>query len=135
MLTDAGALIALLDASDPNHARCVAAGREIRGGPMATTRPCFTEAMYLLGAVGGFRFQEILWNLRSTAGLVVLDIAPAGIDRMAELMAKYRDAPMDLADASLVAVAEGRGDRRPLTLDGHFRIHRLGDGSAFQLIP
>ena len=135
MLTDTGPLIALLDKADSSHARCVAAGQQLRAGPMETTWPCFTEAMYLLGAVGGFRYQEQLWRLRSTGHLVLLDIAPSGIDLMAELMAKYEDTPMDLADASLVAVAETRSDRRLFTLDGHFRIYRFADGSAFQLIP
>jgi predicted nucleic acid-binding protein len=97
--------------------------------------PCFTEAMYLLGTVGGYRYQEKVWSLRSTGRLVLLDLTPAQVDRMADLMRKYRDTPMDLADASLVATAESRSDRRLFTLDGDFRIYRLGDGSAFELIP
>jgi len=42
---------------------------------------------------------------------------------------------MDLADASLVAVAESRGFRRLFTIDGHFRIYRLADGSVVEVIP
>ena len=52
------ALVALLDASDPSHLRCIRAGRTLAAGPLETTWPCFTEAMYLLGSVGGYRYQE-----------------------------------------------------------------------------
>ena len=49
---------------------------------------------------------------------------------MAELMSKYHDIPMDLADASLVAVVESRNFRTLFTLDSDFFIYRLRDGSA-----
>jgi predicted nucleic acid-binding protein len=54
---------------------------------------------------------------------------------MAVLMHKYRDRPMDLADASLVATAERRGIRRIFTLDSDFHIYRLADGSALACLP
>jgi len=59
-LTDAGALVALLDADDPYHAACVAAAQRLPAGPLLTTWVCFTEAMYLLGTVGGYRYQAAL---------------------------------------------------------------------------
>ena len=54
--------------------------------------------------------------------------------RMAELMGKYRDKPMDLADASLVAAAEHLSLRRVFTIDRDFYIYRLADGSALELV-
>lgn len=50
-------------------------------------------------------------------------------------MEKYRDTPMDLADASLVAVAESRSLPRVFTLDRHFRIYRLANGSVLDVVP
>ncbi len=50
-------------------------------------------------------------------------------------MAKYRDLPMDLADASLVALAEETGLTRIFTLDEHFRLHRLLGRKRFVVIP
>ena len=50
-------------------------------------------------------------------------------------MHKYRDQPMDLADASLVATAAHLRTRRIFTLDGDFRFYRLSDGSAFEIVP
>jgi uncharacterized protein len=54
---------------------------------------------------------------------------------MAILMAQYRDTPMDLADASLVVVAEIRNLNRVFTTDSDFYVYRLADGSALDVIP
>ncbi len=62
------------------------------------------------------------------------DLTPAEADRMAALMQQYRDTPMDLADASLVAVAESRTLRRVFTTDSDFYVYRLADGSALEVI-
>lgn len=50
-------------------------------------------------------------------------------------MDKYRDQPMDLADASLVAAVEHLGLRRVFTIDRDFHVYRLADGSALELVP
>jgi uncharacterized protein len=42
---------------------------------------------------------------------------------------------MDLADASLVVVAEIRGLRVVFTTDSDFHIYRLADGSALEVVP
>ena len=134
MLTDTGPLVALLDADDSYHAACVAALGRLPSEPLETTWPCFTEAMYLLGEVGGYRYQEALWNLRSTGRLQLYDPTPAETDRMAVLMLQYQDTPMDLADASLVAIAEGHNLRRVFTVDSHFYIYRLADSSVLEVV-
>ena len=53
---------------------------------------------------------------------------------MDALMAQYANVPMDLADASLVALAESRGIRRLFTIDSDFYIYRLTDGSVLDVI-
>ena len=55
--------------------------------------------------------------------------------RVAELMEQYRDTPMDLADASLIAVAESRSLRLAFTVDRQFYIYRLNDGAALDVVP
>lgn len=134
ILTDTGPLVALLDADDPHHAACVAAAQRLPSGPLWTTWPCFTEAMYLLGEVGGYAYQAALWNLRTTGRVVLLDLTREETDRMAALMEKYKDTPMDLADASLVAVAESRSLRRVFSIDSDFFIYRLADGAALEVV-
>jgi uncharacterized protein len=91
--------------------------------------------MYLLGAVGGYRYQAALWQLRAAGRLMFHDLTVAEADRMAVLMENYRDTPMDLADASLVVVAESRALRRVFTTDSDFHVYRLADRSALEVVP
>lgn len=135
ILTDTGPLLALLDRDDSHHATCVAAARRLPTGPLATTWPCFTEAMYLLGEVGGYHYQQALWKLRASEKLILLDLTPAEIDFMADLMDKYSSTPMDLADASLVAIMDNRRIQPLFTLDSDFYIYRLRNGSSLILVP
>jgi uncharacterized protein len=133
--TDTGPLVALINRNDPNHVLCTTTAKQLPAGPLVTTWPCFTEAMYLVFRAGGFPAQAALWRLRTTGRLLLHDLSVAEVDRMVELMEKYRDRPMDLADASLVVVAEHLRIRRLFTLDNDFHIYRLADGSALDLVP
>jgi predicted nucleic acid-binding protein len=54
---------------------------------------------------------------------------------MHKLMEKCADNPMDLADASLVVLAENLNETLLFTLDSHFRAYRLRDWRAFRLTP
>lgn len=117
---------------DHHHKACLALATSLPAVPLLTTWPCYTEAMYLLGETGGYRFQERLWQLRTTGRLQLLELTATETDRMAVLMSQYWNVPMDLADASLVAAAESRGIRRLFTVDSDFYIYRLVDGSVLE---
>jgi predicted nucleic acid-binding protein len=134
-LTDTGPLVALVNRKDPNHAVCVAAAKGLPAGPLITTWPSFTEAMYLLYRAGGYAGQSALWQLRTGGRLALHDLSADEVDRMAVLMHKYQDTPMDLADASLVAAAERLRAKRIFSLDSDFRIYRLADGSILEIVP
>jgi uncharacterized protein len=134
-LTDAGPLLALLDRRDAYHLRCVSAMTAFPKVPLLTTTPCFGEAMYMLGREGGYAYQAALWKMRTNGTLRLHELTPAELDRSAVLMHKYRNVPMDFADASLVAIAETRSLRRVFTLDQDFWIYRMEDGSAFDAFP
>lgn len=132
-LTDAGPLVALIDADEPDHEVCrlVLAGLRL---PLLTTWPAFTEAMYLLSRAGGPVGQKALWKLVLSDRLDIADLARPALERSCRLMKKYANVPMDLADATLVALAEERGDRRVFTLDSDFRVYRHGR-QRFELVP
>jgi predicted nucleic acid-binding protein len=134
MLTDAGPLIALIDASEPDHERCKALLAHIQL-PLLTTWPAFTEAMYLLGRAGGWRGQEALWRLVLRDDLVVASASADSNHRAARLMERYADRPMDLADATLVALAEERKVTRIFTLDTDFHVYRINGRQRFEVIP
>lgn len=132
ILTDAGPLVALIDRGEPDHLRCQEALARLHG-PLLTTWPAFTEAMDLLGEAGGWTAQEALWRVLRRGDLVVE--MPQQLERVATLMSKDRSLPMDLADASLVALAEERGLTTVFTLDRDFRVYRLPRGKAFTILP
>ena len=133
-LVDAGPLIAIIDADEPDHQKCMATLDYITV-PFVTTWPAFTEAMYLLGRAGGIRAQQALWALVRTNRLVIADLSSSAVDRSARLMEQYADVPMDLADATLVALAEERSDRRIFTLDQDFQVYRFRGRQRFEAIP
>src|SRR4051812_42566304 len=93
--------------------------------PLQTTLPVLTEAMYFLGRRFGWKSQQSLFKLIDSDRLVILHLGTAELSRIEELMAKYADLPMDFADGSLVAIAEGRSLEKVFTLDKHFQVYRL----------
>jgi predicted nucleic acid-binding protein len=132
VLVDAGPMVAILDQSDPHHTASVAALKTLRD-PLVTVWPAFTEAMYLLGA--SWRGQKALWSRLETGALTLAPLDEGDAPRMRELMEKYRDLPMDLADAALVRVAEREDLTRIFTLDRrHFSVYRPGRRRRFSIL-
>jgi len=101
---------------------------------LVTVWPAVTEAMYLLR--GSWQAQRALWEMieRGVLNLAPLDEGDA--HRMRRLMEKYRDLPMDLADAALVRLAERGNFRRIFTLDRRdFALYRPTGGGKFIVLP
>ncbi|MBX7103606.1 MAG: PIN domain-containing protein [Gemmataceae bacterium] len=134
-LIDAGPLIALCDARSPAHARCVGAIAGIAVGSLATSLACVTEAHYMLQKLAGFPGQDALNTLIRVGIVRVIDLLPDEYDRVGELMAQYRDLPMDFADATIVALAERLRTASIVSLDKHFRIYRPKHCPAFIVTP
>lgn len=135
ILADTGPLIALIDKGQRDiHVRCVQTYKTLTGS-LITTWPCFTEAMYFLSELRGWQAQAILWEFIDRKALFLHVTSEAECQRMKVLMEKYRDMPMDLADASLVAVAECQKIKQIFTLDSDFYAYRLYDRDAFDVIP
>lgn len=133
ILVDAGPLVALIHKDDRHHLRCSKTFKTLRE-PLATVWPAFVEAMYLLGF--SWQAQDALWELVERKVLTFLPLDEADAPRMRELMRKYQDLPMDLADAALVAVAERERLTTVFTLDQRdFSIYRPARLGAFQILP
>ena len=81
--------------------------------PLGTVWPAIAEAMHLLSF--SWRAQDALWEMIQSGAVQILLLGIDDIPRMRELMHKYRDLPMDLADAGLVRVAERERLRRIFT--------------------
>lgn len=131
-LVDTGPLVAILDRDDPDHVRCAQAFRQIRP-PLLTTWPVMTEAMYLVAF--SRRAQDGLLEMIQRGAVAIVPLTGQDVPRFRVLMDKYRDTPMDFADATLVRVAERDGIANVLTLDKDFGVYRVGRGRTFSTKP
>lgn len=91
--------------------------------------------MHLLGRYGGWLAQQELWSYVDDQILLLHLNGVNDQVRMAALMEQYRDIPMDLADASLVATAETLNHRQIFTLDRDFHIYRFRGNQPFEVVP
>jgi uncharacterized protein len=133
ILIDTGPLVALFDASDNYHRTCLDILREI-DRPLLTVWPVLTEAFYLLNF--SWKAQDNLWEFLERGGMEIVNPERSSIGRCRALMSKYRDLPMDLADAALVAAGESRKIRSIFTLDHKdFSVYRPSHVKCFELIP
>ena len=132
-LTDTGPLFALVDPKGQPEpfARCSAAQITLPV-PLVTTWPCLSEAMYLAGQRAGWQMQRLVAEMVSIGALRLHMPSEAETTRILQLMETYRDRPMDLADASLVALAETQGYTQIFSIDSDFYVYRLADGSALE---
>jgi hypothetical protein len=133
---DTGPIVALFDPADSSHRRCVEVLQSIEE-PLGTTIPVLTEAFHLL--TPGSRGSKRLVDFISRAGLIVWFLDETTLGRMFELMLQYADEPMDLADASLVVLAESLNLRKIFIIDRNdfstYRIKRGHRHRAFEVIP
>lgn len=133
ILVDAGPLVALIHADDQEHERCKGVFQSFKE-PLGTVWPAMTEAMYLLGFA--WQAQDALWEMVESDVLQLLPLDHGDVPRMRELMRKYQDLPMDLADAALVRVAEREKLRRIFTVGRRdFAIYRPARLGRFSIVP
>jgi predicted nucleic acid-binding protein len=102
---------------------------------MVTSWPCVTEAMHVVHGRGGWRAQDALWSLIRSAAVLVMDLDRDSLERLQLLMRKYADVPMDVADATLIVLAEKLHQRTIFTLDSDFAIYRIHDRYPLSLVP
>jgi predicted nucleic acid-binding protein len=119
VLVDAGFLIALLSRRDHHHAWAAAQSPGL-SLPWKTCEAVLSEAFHLLGARGRPGLATLL---RRGAVVSAFDLA-CELDRVLNLMQKYAQVPMSLADACLVRMSETLTDPVILTTDTDFRIYR-----------
>lgn len=135
ILLDTGPIVALFDPADDSHRSCVEVLKSIVE-PLGTTVPVLTEAFHLLspGSVGAANLIHFI----ADGGLTLWFLDPDTIDRAFGLMQQYADHPMDLADASLVAMAEAENLHKVFTIDRRdFATYRIKRGHrlrTFELI-
>ena len=133
ILIDTGPIVAFFDASDNYHTDCIEILKKINE-PLISTWPVLTEAFYLLGF--SWKAQDNLWEFVTRGGLEIVSLDFRMQARCRELMEKYRDLPMDLADGTLVVLAENKNTQKIFTLDHKdFQVYRIAERKKFKIIP
>ena len=131
VILDTGPLVAYLDKREEHHAW---AKREFASlsGHVVSCEAVITESCFLL-ADHEPALARIADYLRR--GIIRLEFSLAeNHSRVFDLMRKYADTPMSLADACLVCMADERPHSRVFTLDSDFAIYRLRNGKAVSRI-
>ena len=133
LLLDTGAFVALVDRSEKRHADCVAV-LDGWSGTIVTTEAVLTETLYLVGP--RWQAQQICLEFLLRGAFLLVPASQASLKRVSILMQKYRNVPMDYADATLVALGEELGTDLVFTLDRRgFSAYRLNQRKPFQLFP
>jgi uncharacterized protein len=135
ILLDTSGLLAALDASQRRHAPCRAA-LEASKGPLLLSPFVLAELDYLLmrhvgASAQAALLEEVVRGVYRLENFLAEDVA-----RAAEVMHRYSDLQIGLADASIVVLAERHGTAEVLTLDmRHFQTLRIGGRKRFRILP
>lgn len=132
LLLDTGALVSLLDRSQPLHRQCTRFFAEWQG-TVISTEAVLTEATHLLGRVPGGRERCLEFFLSGGSNLMAPSLAT--LRRCHRLIEKYADLPMDYADATLVVLAEELDTDLVFTTDRDFKVYRIGGSRPFRIVP
>lgn len=133
LVIDTGPLVALLDRSERNHVACVEVVSQWRG-KLITTEAVLTEALYLLNTTR--QAQQNCLAMFTREAILLLPTTPQSLRRVATLMKKYEDVPMDYADATLVVLCEELNSNAVFTLNRRgFAAYRMNSRKTFEIMP
>lgn len=135
LIVDAGPLVAAAHAGDRDHERCVDL-LSTASWPLLVPALVAAEAAYLIGDRLGAAAELAFGRAFASGELVLEPLEPIDLDRVVELMARYVDLPLGMADASVVAAAERLGVAEIATLDRrHFAAVRPRHVTTLALMP
>jgi uncharacterized protein len=133
LIVDTGPLVALLDATDPDHGRC----EELLQGtdePRVVPVCVLVEVEYMVRPWPG-AFAALVADFGRGA-LDLLDLPLRWLARAGELVDRYGDLPLGLVDATVVAATEMLEEPKLATLDHrHFGVVQPEHVSALTLLP
>lgn len=131
ILVDTGYWLALSNTKDRHHVKAKEAAHNLKQ-KLITTWPVLTETCHLLAVRHGSASQQAFLEIFTSGACLVFSIEERHFPRIIELICKYRDLPMDLADASLVLAAEVLGEGHILSTDiRDYRTYRWKNRKPF----
>ena len=130
-LLDTGVIVALLDRSEKLHQACSAAVRSLEA-PFVTCEAVIAESCYLLRNLPGAP-EAVIENVAAGIFQIPFQLSreAAGVK---QVLRKYRDRKIDLADACLIRLADEFEIGDILTLDKDFEIYRWGRNKTFHIL-
>ena len=132
VLLDTGVIVALLDRSERLHATCAKAVQETEA-PLVTCEAVIAESCYLLRNLAGAA-EAVIENVAAGIFQIPFQLSHEAAS-VRQVLRKYRDRQIDLADACLIRLADEFGTADILTLDGDFAVYRWGRNKAFRMLP
>jgi hypothetical protein len=120
-LVDAGPLIALFDQDDKYHNSVIKFLKQFNGN-LLTTWPVITEVAHLLSFNINVQIDFLEWLKREA--VTIINLENEHLDRIIQLSKKYSDVPMDLADSSLIIIAESTGINDIISIDADYYIYK-----------
>lgn len=131
IIADTGFWLALASSRDRHHLRAKRA-LSANDEPLVTTWPVMTETCHLLVSRVGERSARAFVDSAGKGAFEIFDLSRDHLPRIAELMLQYAKLPMDLADASLVILAEHLGSGRIFSTDTRdFNAYRWKNRKPF----
>ncbi len=121
ILVDAGPLIALFDKDDKYHFSVLKFLKQFNG-QLITTWPVITEVTHLLSFNVNVQIDFLEWLKREA--IIIINLENIHLDRIIHLSKKYSDVPMDLADSSLIVIAEQTNIIDIITIDSDYFIYK-----------
>ncbi len=121
MLIDSGPLIALFDKSDHYHPKVFGFLRDFKG-ELITTWAVITEVSHMLDFNLQVQLDFMQWVERG--GLNIAMIEQSELFVMRQMMQKYSNVPMDLADATLMYLSQRDKINHIISIDSDFDIYR-----------
>jgi predicted nucleic acid-binding protein len=132
ILADTGFWLALANRKDRHHKRSMKALATLHER-LITTWPVMTETCHLLVARLGMHAALAFVDSAARGAFDVFELTPSHLPRIHALMQRYEKLPMDLADASLVILAEELDSGRILSTDQRdFGAYRFKNRKPFQ---
>lgn len=132
IIADTGFFVALGNRSDRLHSQAIRV-LDRWTEPFITTYPVLSETCYLLARDSGIAVECAFLREVITGNIAIFQLEISHLERMVALMEQYADLPMDLADASLVVLAEHLGHGRIVTVDRRdFNIYRWQQNRTFE---
>ena len=134
VLVDTGPLVALFNPNDRHHEDCKRAARDLPVGKTFTCWPVIVEASYMLRHFPEKR--DGLLDAVQSGDFQLLRLASDDIAAVREILKKYADQTVDLADASLLYLADRESIDDVFTIDRHhFGVFRKKNGKPLRMIP